>query len=124
MFDIVQLVCMSGQLFMNLWLIKAIPSTPKSTKYNHETPTVKEFRIKQTAHIVNLTEDDDTGNSKNIKEEGDPHKGWRQETNDKKSEEVIERVKLLKVQDPIMNPKKLKIHSPFSDIVNDRTSFI
>ena len=41
-----------------------------------------------------------------------------------KSEEVIERVKLLKVQDPIMNPKKPKIHSPFSDIVNDRTSFI
>ena len=67
---------------------------------------VKEFRIKRTAHIVNLTENNDTGNSKNIKEEGDPHKGWRQETNDKKSEEVIERVKLLKVQDPIMNPKK------------------
>ena len=36
------------------------------------------------------------------------HKGWRQETNYKKSEEVIERVKLLKVQDPIMNPKKLR----------------
>ena len=67
---------------------------------------VKEFRIKRTAHIVNLTENDDTGNSKNIKEEGDPHKTWRQETNDMKSEEVIERVKLLKVQDPIMNPKK------------------
>ena len=57
-------------------------------------PFVKEFRIKRT------------GNSKNIKEEGDPHKTWRQETNDMKSEEVIERVKLLKVQDPIMNPKK------------------
>ena len=85
---------------------------------------VKEFRIKHTAHIVNLTENDDTGNSKNIKEEGDPHKTWRQETNDMKSEEVIERVKLLKVQDPIMNPKKPKTHSPFSDIVNDRTSFI
>ena len=85
---------------------------------------VKEFRIKWTAHIVNLKENDDTGNSKNIKEEDDPHKAWRQETNDKKSEEVIERVKLLKVQDPIMNPKKPKTHSPFSDIVNDRTSFI
>ena len=56
---------------------------------------VKEFRIKNTAHIVNLTGDDDTGNNKNIKEEGDPHKGWRQETNDKKSKEVIERVKLI-----------------------------
>merc|ERR1711873_309573 len=47
-----------------------------------------------------------TGKSKNIKEEGDPHKTWRQETNDMKSEKVNERVKLLKVQDPIMNPKK------------------
>ena len=83
---------------------------------------VKESRIKHTAHIVNLTGDDDTGNNKNIKEEGDPHKGWRQETNDKKSKEVIERVKMLKVQGPMMNPKNLKTHSPFSDIVIDRTS--
>ena len=63
------------------------------------------------------------GNITNSKEEGDPHKvGDRKQ--DMKSEEVNERVKLLKVQDPIMNPKKSKIHSLFSDIVNDRTSFI
>ena len=84
---------------------------------------LKEFHIKWTAHIVNLKENDDTGNNKNIKEEDDPHKAWRQETNDKKSKEVIERVKLLKVQDPIMNPDKPKTHSPFSDFVNFRTSF-
>ena len=84
---------------------------------------VKESRIKHTAYIVNLTGDDDTGNNKNIKEEGDPHKGWRQETNDKKSKEVIEKVKLLKVHDTIMNPDKPKTPSPFSHIVNVRTSF-
>ena len=84
---------------------------------------VKEFHIKWTAHIVNLKENDDTGNNKNIKEEDDPHKAWRQETNDKKSKEVIERVKLLKVHDTIMNPDKPKTHSPFSNFVNDRTSF-
>ena len=63
--------------------------------YHLNIIAVKESRIKHTAHIVNLTGDDDTGNNKNIKEEGDPHKGWRQETNDKKSKEVIERVKLI-----------------------------
>ena len=35
-----------------------------------------------------------TGKGKNIKEEGDPHKTWRQETKDMKSEEVNQKVKL------------------------------
>ena len=68
---------------------------------------VKEFHIKWTAHIVDLKENDDTGINKNIREEGDPYKvGDRKQ--DMKSEEVNERVKLLKVQDPIMNPKKTR----------------
>ena len=84
---------------------------------------VKEFNIKQTAHIVKIKENDDTGNNKNMEKEDDPHTAGRQETNDKKSKEVIERVKMLKVQGPMMNPKNLKTPSPFSDIVNVRTSF-
>ena len=58
-----------------------------------------------------------------MKEEDDPHTAGRQETNDKKSKEVIEKVKLLKVHDTIMNPDKPKTPSPFSDFVNVRTSF-
>ena len=58
-----------------------------------------------------------------MKKEDDPHTAGRQETNDKKSKEVIEKVKLLKVHDTIMNPDKPKTPSPFSDIVNVRTSF-
>ena len=84
---------------------------------------VKEFNIKQTAHIVKIKENDDTGNNKNIKEEDDPHKAWRQETNDKKSKEVIEKVKLLKVHDTTLDPDETKPPSPYSDIVNVSTSF-
>ena len=63
------------------------------------------------------------GNITNSKEEGDPHKvGDRKQ--DMKSEEVKYKVTYQGVQDPIMDPKKSKIQSPFSDIVNDRTSFI
>ena len=58
-----------------------------------------------------------------MEKEDDPHTAGRQENNDKKSKEVIEKVKLLKVHDTITNPDKLKTPSPFSDIVNVRTSF-
>ena len=88
-----------------------------------EQAKTSSLEILPSSKTVNLTENDDTGNNKNIKEEDDPHKAWRQENNDKKSKEVIERVKLLKVHDTIMNPDKPKTHSPFSDFVNVRTSF-
>ena len=84
---------------------------------------VKEFNIKQTAHIVKIKENDDTGNDKNMEKEDDPNTAGRQENNDNKSKEVIEKVKLLKVHDTMMDPDKPKPPSPFSDIVNVRTSF-
>ena len=82
-----------------------------------------EDSCKRIPHQINRPYCHNYGNITNSKEEGDPHKVGDKKQ-DMKSEEVIERVKLLKVQDPIMNPKKPKTHSPFSDIVNDRTSFV
>ena len=58
-----------------------------------------------------------------MEKEDDPNTAGRQENNDNKSKEVIEEVKLLKVHDTIMDPDKTKTPSPFSDIVNVRTSF-
>ena len=58
-----------------------------------------------------------------MKKEDDPHTAGRQETNDKKSKEVIEKVKLLKVHDTTLDPDEEKPPSPYSDIVNVSTSF-
>ena len=58
-----------------------------------------------------------------MEKEDDPNTAGRQENNDNTSKEVIEKVKLLKVHDTTMDPDELKPPSPFSDIVNVRTSF-
>ena len=67
---------------------------------------VKKFNIKWTAHIAKIKENVDPGNDKNMEKEDDPNTAGRQENNDNKSKEVIEKVKLLKVHDTTMDPDK------------------